>query len=175
MIGVSVKIRRVVLAMRDLIAECHLKNKQRYGYSRVVIWLRREYGLIANHKSVLRIMNKYNMLSAIRRRRCFKRVLSDDLRYPNILKRNFEANRPNEKWATDITYIKTKEGVLFLSAIKDLYDNYIVGYKTSRFQDYNLVSRTILAAKAAAGTTDGVIIHSDQGYQYTSFAYKALT
>ena len=163
------------IIMRDLIAECQRKNRQCYGYRRVVMWLRREYGIVANHKSVLRIMNKYNMLAVVRRRRCYRRTLSGDLCHPNILKRNFKAERPNEKWATDITYIKTGEGVLFLSAIKDLYDNYIIGYKTSKYQDFGLVARTINAAKRDTGDINGVIIHSDQGYQYTSFAYRSLT
>lgn len=160
--------------MRNLIAECQRRNKHCYGYRRVVIWLRREYGIIANHKYVLRIMNKYNLLAAVRRRRYYHRVLSKDLCHPNILERNFKAARPNEKWATDITYIKTGEGTLFLSAIKDLYDNYIVSFKTSKCQGYSLVDRTIRAAKKAAGDIKGVIIHSDQGHQYTAFTYHAL-
>lgn len=163
------------LLLRNLIAECQDRHKKRYGYRRVTIWLRREYGLAANHKAVLRIMNKYNLLSITRRKGYYRRMLSAELRFPNILERNFKATAPNQKWCTDISYIKTKEGVLYLSVIKDLYDNFIVGYQTSKLQDYGLVGRTLKSAKLAAGDIGGVILHSDQGYQYTSFPYKALT
>jgi transposase InsO family protein len=163
------------LFLKDLIAECQEKHKRRYGYRRVTLWLLRTYGLISNHKAVLRIMNKYHLLSVTRRKGYYRRMQSAELRYPNILQRNFKATAPNQKWATDITYIKTKEGVLFLSAIKDLYDNYIVSYEMANLQDYGLVDRTIKMALAAEGAVSGLVLHSDQGYQYTSFAYKALT
>ena len=62
-----------------------------------------------------------------------------------------------------------EEGYLYLSIIKDLYDNFIVGYQMSKLQDYGLVDRTLKAAKLSAGDIGGVILHSDQGYQYTSY------
>jgi len=163
------------LFLRDLIAECQEKHKKRYGYRRVVIWLLREYGLVANHKAVLRVMSKYNLLSITRRKSHYRRMLSAELRFPNVLQRDFKATAPNQKWCTDISYIKTKEGMLFLSIIKDLYDNFIVSYETAKLQDYGLVDRTLRSAKLAAGEVGGVILHSDQGYQYTSFSYSELT
>jgi transposase InsO family protein len=163
------------LYLRSLIAECQEKHKKRYGYRRVRLWLQREHRLAINHKAVLRVMNKYNLLSVTRRKGYYRRMLSAEMRYPNILERNFKATAPNQKWCTDISYIKTKEGYLFLSIIKDLYDNFIVSYEMSKLQDYGLVDRTLKVAKQAAGNIGGVILHSDQGYQYTSFAYKELT
>ncbi|MEN6562919.1 MAG: IS3 family transposase [Christensenella sp.] len=160
------------LQLRNLIVECQQKNKRLYGYRRVRIWLFREYGIVINHKRVLRVMNKYGLLSVIRRKGYYRRMLSSELRYPNILDRDFKATAPNQKWCTDITYIKTKEGVLFLSAIKDLYDNYIVSYKTAASQDYGLVDRTLRAAVVNEGTHSGLILHSDQGSHYTTFSYK---
>lgn len=162
------------LFLKDLISECQIKHKRLYGYRRVVIWLLKEYGLIVNHKAVLRIMNKYNLLSVTRRKGYYRRMLNAQLRYPNILQRDFKANEPNQKWVTDITYIKTKQGMLFLSIIKDLYDNYIVSYKMSKMQDYGLVDRTIKDAKSKEKSIEGVILHSDQGYQYTSYRYNEL-
>ena len=81
-------------------------------------------------------------------------------RYPNLLNRNFTADRPNQKWVTDISYIRTGQGFLYLSVIRDLYDNSIVAYKTGTEQNNNLVL---------------LQLHSDQGFQYTSQAYFKLT
>lgn len=155
-----------------LIEECHKKHKRRYGYRRVCIWLEREKGFKVNHKRVLRVMGKYGLLSVIRRRRLNKYKPNGDLIYANILDRDFHAERPNQKWVTDITYIITPGGTLYLSAIRDLYDQYIVAYKTSTRQDYDLVGRTIKAALAAECPSGTVILHSDQGGQYRSFDYR---
>lgn len=163
------------LFLRDLIAACQQKHKSRYGYRRVRIWLLREYSMAVNHKTVLRIMNKYRLLSVIRRKSYYRYMLSDELRYPNILQQDFHAEAPNQKWCTDVTYIKTKEGCLFLSAIKDLYDNFIVSYKTATIQDYRLVHRTLQAAVTEAGSLTGLILHSDQGSSYKSFLYHGFT
>ena len=68
-------------------------------------------------------------------------------RYPNLLNRNFYAEKPNQKWVADISYIHTKQGVLYLSVIRDLYDNSVVAYKTGTEQNINLVLSTIETAK----------------------------
>ena len=95
-------------------------------------------------------------------------------RYPNLLNRNFTADRPNQKWATDISYIRTGQGFLYLSVIRDLYDNSIVAYKTGTEQTVNLVLNTIRAARRNEKVTAELQLHSDQGFQYTSPAYFKL-
>ena len=89
--------------------------------------------------------------------------------------RDFHAERPNQKWVTDISYIKTGQGVLYLSVIRDLYDNSIVAYKTGTEQNVNLVLSAIRAAKRKEKVTAELQLHSDQGFQYTSQAYYSLT
>jgi transposase InsO family protein len=96
-------------------------------------------------------------------------------RYPNNLNREFTAIRPNEKWVTDISYIKTPQGTLYLSMIRDLFDNSIVAYKTGTEQSINLVLNTIHQAKAKEAVTAELQLHSDQGFQYTSHGYFTLT
>ena len=98
-------------------------------------------------------------------------------KYENLLNREFHAERPNAKWVTDISYIHAKEGVLYLSMIRDLYDNSIVAYKTGTQQTVNLVLDTIrLAMKQEKKRVAGELhLHSDQGFQYTSQAYFNLT
>ena len=119
-------------------------------------------------------MNKYSLLSVIRRKRYVK--YGEALhRYPNLLNRNFAADQPNQKWVTDISYIRTGQGFLYLSVIRDLYDNSIVAYKTGTEQTVNLVLSTIRAAKGNEKVTAELQLHSDQGFQYTSQAYFKLT
>ena len=160
------------LELSELIRECQVETKQTYGYRRVAIWLERK-GVHHNPKTILRVMNKYSLLSVVRRRRyCnYSQALH---RYDNLLNRDFHADRPNQKWVTDISYIKTSQGFLYLSVIRDLYDRSIVAYKTSTVQNINLVLNTIRAAKRKEKVTGELQLHSDQGFQYTSHGYFKL-
>jgi transposase InsO family protein len=163
-----------------LITDCQQQTNNTYGYRRIKIWLLRETGLVINHKAVLRVMNKYGLNSEIRKPRPLYVRQQAFCKYENKLARNFHADSPNQKWVTDISYIHTKEGVLYLSAIKDLYDNFIVAYDMGTVQDYALVYRTIQKAKrewsqGGASSATGLILHSDQGFQYTSHGYMKLT
>ena len=161
------------LPLAEKIKECQQKNGKTYGYRRVHIWLERQ-GIHHNPKTILRIMQKYNLLSEVRRKKY--RNYGDYLhRYDNLLNREFNADRPNQKWVTDISYIKTQQGTLYLSVIRDLYDNSIVAYKTGTEQNINLVLSTIRLAKKKEKVTAELQLHSDQGFQYTSQAYFNLT
>lgn len=161
------------LPLAEKIRECQIKTKQTYGYRRVWIWLERQ-GIHHNPKTILRVMQKYNLLSVIRRKRYQK--YSEHLhKYDNLLNRDFYADRPNQKWVTDISYIKTGQGFLYLSIIRDLYDNSIVSYKTGTEQNTHLVLNTIKSAKKKEKVTGELQLHSDQGFQYTSHPYFKLT
>ena len=161
------------LPLAKIIRECQTESKQTYGYRRVHIWLERQ-GIHYNPKTILRVMQKYNLLSVVRRKK-FHYCSQHLHRYPNLLNRDFTAERPNQKWVTDISYIHTSQGVLYLSMIRDLYDNSIVAYKTGTKQNINLVLQTIRAAKKKEKVTAELQLHSDQGFQYTSQAYFKLT
>ena len=162
--------------LAEKIQECQNKTDKTYGYRRVWKWLQ-DRNIKKNPKTVLRMMKKYGLLSEIRRRRKWVNLGQQVHKYGNLLNRQFRADRPNSKWVTDISYIHTKEGVLYLSMIRDLYDNSIVAYKTSIQQTINLVLDTIRLAmknenkKVAAELQ----LHSDQGSQYTTHAYFKLT
>ena len=161
------------LPLAEIIRECQNKCGKTYGYRRVHIWLERE-GIYRNPKTVLRVMQKYNLLSEVRRKK-YRNYGNYLHRYDNLLNRDFHADRPNQKWVTDISYIKTGQGTLYLSIIRDLYDNSIVAYKTGTEQNINLVLNTIRAAKRKEKVTAELQLHSDQGFQYTSQAYFNLT
>ena len=171
-------LKRMDIPDRDLplaekIRECQEESHRTYGYRRVHIWLERQ-GIYRNPKTVLRVMQKYNLLSVVRRKK-FHYCSQYLHRYPNLLNREFNAERPNQKWVTDISYIKTAQGFLYLSIIRDLYDNSIVAYKMDKEQSIKLVLDTIKAAKRKEKITAEVQLHSDQGFQYTSQAYFNLT
>ena len=150
--------------------------RRTYGYRRMKLWLDSE-GIAKNPKTVLRIMHKYGILSEVRRRKKWQKMGDDKHRYDNLLNREFNADYPNKKWVTDISYIQTKEGVLYLSMIRDLYDRSIVAYKTDTSQTVNLVLETIHLAMKSVKTKSRreLQLHSDQGFQYTSQAYFNLT
>ncbi len=161
------------LSLAEKIRECQDECGNTYGYRRVHIWLERN-GIYRNPKTILRVMQKYGLLSVIRRKKY--RNYGDYLhKYPNLLNRDFSAQRPNQKWVTDISYIHTKQGILYLSIIRDLYDNSIVAYKTGTEQNVNLVLSTIREAKKKEKVTAELQLHSDQGFQYTSHRYFKLT
>ena len=122
-------------------------------------------------------MQKYGLLSEIRRRRKSVNLGQQVHKYENLLNRQFKTDKPNTKWVTDISYIHTKEGVLYLSMIRDLYDNSIVAYKVASRQTVSLVLDTIrLAMKNEKKRVAAELrLHSDQGFQYTTQAYFKLT
>ena len=161
------------LPLADKIREYQEETNNTYGYRRVHIWLERQ-GIYRNPKTVLRVMQKYNLLSVVRRKK-FKYVSEHLHKYPNILNREFTADRPNQKWVTDISYISTKKCVCYLSIIRDLYDNSIVAYQTSKDMTVKLVLDTINQATGKEKVTAELQLHSDQGFQYTSHAYFNLT
>ncbi len=176
--GYYAYVARMDIPAKDLelakkIQECQERCGKTYGYRRVHIWLERE-GVYHNPKTILRVMQKYNLLSVIRRKK-YRNYGEYLHRYPNLLNRDFKAERPNQKWVTDISYIKTKQGILYLSVIRDLYDNSIVAYKTGTEQNINLVLQTIREAKKREKVTAELQLHSDQGFQYTSNQYYRLT
>ena len=161
------------LPLAEKIQECQEKCGKTYGYRRVHIWLERQ-GVHHNPKTILRVMQKYNLLSVVRRKK-YRNCGEHLHRYKNLLSRDFHADRPNQKWVTDISYIKTGQGTLYLSVIRDLYDNSIIAHKTGTEQNINLVLSTIRAAKKKEKVTAELQLHSDQGFQYTSQAYFKLT
>lgn len=161
--------------LATMIAECQERCKRTYGCRRVKIWLEKVKNMFFNIKTVLRIMRKYNLLSEIRRRKKYKHMGEQLHRYENLLNRQFESEKPNRKWVTDISYIHTDQGVLYLSVISDLYDRSIVSYKTGTAQTINLVLNTIKSAVQKEVVTAELQLHSDQGFQYTSTGYFNLT
>ena len=148
-----------------------------YGYRRMTIWLNRVYGIIVNSKRVRRIMKEAGLQSVVRKKKKFKKDQGAVYKYDNLLARNFYSSRPNDKMVTDITYISTGRGKVFLSMVKDLFDNSIRGYCVSRNNDLKLVADTLRETFINIKTNNDkpILLHSDQGFQYTSKLYERLT
>ena len=159
-----------------IIKEIFDDSKGTYGYRRITEGLKIKYGVIFNHKKVARIMHKYNIkpeyIRRIRPNYSYKRI-EQNIR-PNLLKRNFKTNSLNKVWDTDITYLIFKGKRLYLSTIIDLYDRKVVAYKISKFNNNKLVVDTLNEAISKRKDVHGLILHSDQGFQYTSVEYKVI-
>ena len=158
-----------------IIKEIFDESKGTYGYRRICEGLLIKYGVIYNHKKVQRIMNKYNIKpNYVRRKKnqSYKRIEANVK--PNLVKRNFNVKEINKIWVTDITYLIFNGKRAYLSTILDLYNRKIIAYKISKFNNVNLVIDTLNQAIVKRKDVSGLIIHSDQGYQYTSFEYKAI-
>ena len=158
-----------------LIKEIFDDSKGTYGYRRVCEGILIKYGVIFNHKKVQRIMKKYYLKPNYTKRvknTTYKRIEVNVK--PNLVKRKFNVDKENKIWTTDITYLIFNGKKAYLSTILDLYDRKIVAYKISRFNNLNIVIDTLNEALAKRKDVYGLIIHSDQGFQYTSFEYKAL-
>jgi putative transposase len=161
---------------KQLILEVYDASKKTYGYRRISLAIRTE-GMLINHKAVLRLMNRLGIHSVARRRKVTIKMSQLPIyhRYENVLNRDFTATGPNQKWVTDITYIATQQGWAYLSTIKDLFGGFIVAHQMSLSNSVGLVTRTLTLAKEKEKVTNGLILHSDQGHQYTSQAYAVLT
>lgn len=148
-----------------MIKEIFDESKGTYGYRRICEGLLIKYGVIFNHKKVKRIMKKYNIqpqyIKRIKRVR-YKRIESNVK--PNLVKRNFNVDKENQIWTTDITYLIFNEKRDYLSTILDLCDRKIVAYQISKFNDLKIVIDTLNEAIAKRKDVSRLIIHSDQGY-----------
>jgi transposase InsO family protein len=160
-----------------MIEKAYLASHRTYGYRRIQIWIQQKLCLSINPKAVLRLMNKMGIHSVARRRRYYKSAEDYGLfhRYANVLNREFFAARPNQKWVTDVTFIRTRQGWAYLSTIKDLHDGFIIAHFLTKNNSMELVTRTLKLAKQKEMVADGLVLHSDQGYQYSSQAYFILT
>lgn len=158
-----------------LIRTVYKRYEGKYGYRQIQLFLWQDEGVWMNHKKVLRLMQKLGLQASIRRKRRFNMTYQAAERVAdNLLKRNFTAEKPSQKWVTDVTQYRVGERWLYLSAVKDLFNNEIVAYQLSERNDNELVLQTFAKAFAKQKDVTGLVVHSDQGFQYTSHAYHDM-
>lgn len=149
------------------------KHKGRLGYRRINLLLR-QHGQIINHKTVLRLMQILKLKSIIRvkKYRSYKgeqgRIAS------NVLNRSFKADKPNQKWATDVTEFNVAGKKLYLSPVIDLYNQEIVSYELSESPSFKSVMAMLDKAFKKVNSLQSLLLHSDQGWQYQMKQYQHL-
>jgi len=150
------------------------RNKKTYGYRRITAELREEYGWIVNHKKVLRIMKKYGVVAKYIKdiKPNYMKKLKEEQSQSDKLKRDF-----NQKgWVTDITYLTLKRNGkrAYLSTILDLETRNWIAYRIGYRNDNELVMNTLNEAIAKTKDLNGLLLHSDQGFQYLSTEYRII-
>ena len=158
-----------------LIKEIFDKSKGTYGYRRIEEGLKQEYGLIMNHKKIQRIKNKYNIIPEyVKRLKPYKYKRIEENVRNDLVQRKFKIEEKNKVWSTDITYLIFGNKRCYLSTIIDLYDRKVISYNISKDMNIRLVIDTLNEAIKKRKNVKGLIIHSDQGFQYTSYQYKKV-
>ena len=157
-----------------LVRAAHSETRERYGADRLHAKLI-EQGHDISLYMVRRIKEEHGI--KCRRHKRFK-VTTDSnhnkMVYPNVLDQQFDAKRPNESWVSDITYIWTNEGWLYLAGVKDLYTKELVGYAINKRMTADLVCRALNMAIMNKRPSKELIVHSDRGSQYCSHAYHKI-
>lgn len=158
---------------KELIKVIYQKHKGRYGYRRITDELQNR-GLLINHKTVLRLMNLLGLKSIIRIKK-YKSYKGENGKIaPNILERNFKAQAPNQKWATDITEFSVGGNKLYLSPVIDLFNGEIISYELTERPVFNQVVMMLKKAFRKIPDNTNLILHSDQGWQYQMSHYQHL-
>lgn len=156
----------------EAIIELCKRTKYRNGHRKIRALLKQEFNIQLNRNTVQTIMQKHNLQCRIKPKRKWKSQGESVIIAPDLLKRDFTAVKPNQKWVTDITYIQYGSITKYLSTIMDLFNNEIVAYKLYDHQQTPLVIDTLKAAMTSRNNPEGVIVHSDQGSVYTSYAFQ---
>ncbi|WP_412734054.1 IS3 family transposase [Halalkalibacterium halodurans] len=165
--------KQAIRREEDILLKEHIlalhKRHPYFGYKRMTRALSRE-GMVINHKRVRRLMRELGIKSVIRKKRPFY-GRRGSIVFPNVLNREFYSEKQYEKLVTDITYVRIGDKFVYLSAVLDLYNNEIVAWQLSERNDLDLVVDTLkqLTGKSFA---KNALIHSDQGFQYTTKTYE---
>jgi transposase InsO family protein len=156
---------------KKVISEIFHQNKGRYGYRRITLELRNR-GVILNHKTVSKLMKSLGLVCKVRMKkyRSYKGEIGRIA--PNILKRDFKAVKPNQKWATDVTEFSLFGTKSYLSPIIDLYNGEIISYNITYRPTLDLVIDMIDDAFEKIPDNTNLILHSDQGWHYQHNNYR---
>jgi putative transposase len=156
------------------IREVHRRSRYTYGSRRIMWQLRRE-GLIIGRYRVRRLMRLAEVV--VKQKRKYRVTTRSNHRYPvspNLIQGCFHTVQPDRVWVSDITYIKTIEGWLYLAVVMDLYSRKIVGWSLARNMAVEMVKAALLMAIGRRQPGTGLIHHSDRGSQYACDAYQDL-
>ena len=156
------------------IKEAYKESNGVYG-SRNIHKDLKELGIHVNKKRVAKLMSVAKLYgTGTYKRKPYSKAGALHKAHPNYVKQCFIVEKPNDTWVSDITYIRTKEGWIYLATVLDLYSRKIVGWATGHRQTTPLIIKALKMATTRLNSTDSVILHSDQGSQYSSYEYTKL-
>ena len=173
--------------IKEKIIEIFNKSKKRYGYRRITLEINKTHKV--NHKKVKRIMKQLGLFAVqgkngkyhsykgdngeLKENLLLEKVV-DEEKHKTTFVRHFETTSPNQKWTTDVSEFKHKDGKLYLSPILDMFDSSIIAYDISTTPDFEQTKRMLSKAFSENKKLDGLIFHSDQGWQYQMKYYKQI-
>ena len=173
--------------IKEKIIEIFNKSKKRYGYRRVTLEVNKTHKV--NHKKVKRIMKQLGLFAIqgkngkyhsykgdngeLKENLLLEKVVNKE-KHKTTFVRHFETTKPNQKWTTDVSEFKHKDGKLYLSPILDMFDSSIIAYDISTTPDFEQTKRMLSKAFNENTKLDGLIFHSDQGWQYQMKYYKQM-
>ena len=159
---------------KDEILSIFHENKGRYGYRRITLEMRNR-GYVINHKTVAKLMKIMGLQSIQRPKRRYNSYQGTIGKIAdNLLKRDFKADKPNQKWVTDVTEFKVNNDKLYLSPIVDLFNGEIISFNLSRHPVFNQVIDMLEKAFNKIPDNTNLILHSDQGWQYQHKRYQRM-
>lgn len=159
--------------IKEMIKHIYHRHKGRLGYRRITLLLK-EKGILINHKTVLRLMKQLGLKSIIRVKK-YKSYRGEQGKIaPNVLQRNFKSDMPNQKWATDVTEFNVSGNKLYLSPIIDLFNGEIISYDLSERPVFKQIVKMLEKSFRRVKSTENIILHSDQGWQYQMKSYQSL-
>lgn len=157
-----------------MIKAIHQSSREIYGSPRVHGELADD-GVVVGKNTVAKLMQRHRIQSKVHKRF----VMTTNSRHglkaaDNVLNRDFNADRPNQKWVSDVTFIPTREGWLYLATVMDLFSRKIIGWSMGDSNNTALISQALLMAIAQRADVNGVTLHSDRGIQYASRDYQKI-
>lgn len=160
-------------ALKQRIQAIYAYHRGRYGYRRITAVIQ-QAGERVNHKLIRRLMVQLGLKSLVRPKKYRSWRGAVGRVAPNLLNRQFEARRPNEKWVTDVTEFNVKGAKLYLSPVMDLYNGEIIAWQSAVRPTFDLVGNMLRKAFSRLGRDERPLLHSDQGWQYQMDAWRRL-
>lgn len=161
-------------SLKTAVKEIFEKNHGRYGHRRIHIELRKQGWTIAK-KTVLKLMRSLKLICKVRSRQRYNSYQGEQgVVAPNLLKRQFEADAPNQKWVTDVTEFNVGDRKLYLSPIMDLFDRQIISYAVGTSPNLALTNDSLRGALTTLENGQKPLVHSDQGFQYQHNSWRTL-
>ncbi len=157
--------------LKEKIKSIYKTNRGEYGYRRITLELQNQ-GIIVNHKLILKLMKNLGLQGKMRRKKYNSYTGDVGRAAPNIISRNFKADKPNQKWTTDVSEFSISAGKLYLSPVLDMFNGEIISYHMGCSPNFKQTMQMLSNATNRFPDLSGLILHSDQGWQYRQLEYQ---